>query len=127
MLKALLDNTTTDRADRARHAYNAAFEELGLSWHWDAATYARLQAGSRDAVRTYLETEQSHLLRAYEADFLVEAIEAARARCHASMASNRAGMAPCASWSGSSLATAGSRNTQSSAPAQRYAPTALQT
>lgn len=127
MLKALLDNTTTDRADRARHAYNAAFEELGLSWHWDAATYARLQAGSRDAVRTYLETEQSHLLRAYEADFLVEAIEAARARCHASMVSNRAGMAPCASWSGSSLATAGSRNTQSSAPAQRYAPTALQT
>ena len=127
MLKALLDNTTTDRADRARHAYNAAFEELGLSWHWDAATYARLQAGSRDAVRTYLKTEQSHLLRAYEADFLVEAIEAARARCHASMASNRAGMAPCASWSGSSLATAGSRNTQSSAPAQRYAPTALQT
>lgn len=127
MLKALLDNNTTDRADQVRHAYNAAFEELGLSWHWDADTYARLQAGSRDAVRSYLETEQSHLLRAYEADFLVEAIEAARARCDASMASNRAGLTPCASWSGSSLATAGSRNTQNSASAQRYAPTALQT
>lgn len=125
MLKALLDNSATDRADQARHAYNAAFEELGLSWHWDAATYARLQADSRDAVRTYLETEQSHLLRAYEADFLVEAIETARARCHASMVSNRAGTVPCASWSGSSLATAG-RSTQNSAPAHRFTPTALQ-
>ncbi|MGC1172457.1 hypothetical protein [Polaromonas sp.] len=127
MLKALLDNTATDRADQTRHAYNAAFEELGLSWHWDSATYARLQADGRDAVRTYLETEQSHLLRAYEADFLVEAIEAARARCHASRTSNRASLAPCASWSGSSLAPAGSRNTKNSAPAQRYSPTALQT
>jgi len=127
MLKALLDNTSADRADQARHAYNAAFEELGLSWHWDTATYARLQADGRDAVRTYLETEQSHLLRAYEADFLVEAIEAAKARCHASMASNRAGMAPCASWSGSAMAPAGSRNTQNGVPAQRYASTALQT
>jgi hypothetical protein len=127
MLKALLDNTAADRTDQARHAYNAAFEELGLSWHWDAATYARLQADGRDAVRNYLETEQSHLLRAYEADFLVEAIEAARARCHASMASNRAGMAPRANWSGSAMAPAGSRNTQSGVSAQRYAPTALQT
>ncbi len=127
MLKALLDTTATDRADQARHAYNAAFEELGLSWHWDSATYARLHADGGDAVRTYLETEQSHLLRAYEADFLVEAIEAARARCHAGMASNRAGMAPCTSWSGNSPAPAGGRNTQNNGSAQRYAPTALQT
>lgn len=128
MLNTVLDNTATDRADQARHAYNAAFEELGLSWHWDAATYARLQAGSRDAVRTYLETEQSHLLRAYEADFLVEAIEAARARCQASMVGNRAGMAPCASWSGSSPAPAMGQNTQnSSVPTHRFTPTALQT
>ncbi|MEO8022209.1 hypothetical protein [Polaromonas sp.] len=126
MLKALLDNTATDRSDQARHAYNAAFEELGLTWHWDSATYARLQADGRDAVRTYLETEQSHLLRAYEADFLVEAVEAARARCHASMASNRAGRVPCASWSGSAPSSA-SRSTQNSVPAQRYAPAALQT
>ena len=68
--------------DHDRHAYNAAFEELGLTWHWDAATYERLQAATRgrESVRAYLETEQSHLLRAYEADFLLEAIETARAR-----------------------------------------------
>ena len=73
-----------------RQAYNAAFEELGLSWHWDTVTYAGLPARGRDGLRAYLEQEQAHLLRAYEADFLVDAIETAKARCHAVMARNRA-------------------------------------
>lgn len=87
MLNALLSQTATGQAAEAhRHAYNAAFEELGLTWYWDAATYARLQAHGRDGVRVYLTTEQAHLLRAYEADFLVDAIETTQARCYASMA-----------------------------------------
>ncbi len=86
MLNALLSQTAAGQAAEAhRHAYNAAFEELGLTWYWDAATYARLQAHGRDGVRIYLETEQSHLLRAYEAEFLVGAIETTQARCYASM------------------------------------------
>ncbi len=71
--------TSPNRADQARHAYNNAFEKVGLNWHWDEATFERLQTSGRFVVRTYLEAEQSHLLRAYEADFLVDAIEAARA------------------------------------------------
>jgi hypothetical protein len=62
-----------------RHAYNAAFEELDLPWHWDAATYERL-LGHGCGVRRYLETERPHLLRAYDPDFLVAAVEAAKAR-----------------------------------------------
>ena len=62
-----------------RHAYNAAFEELDLPWHWDAATYQRL-AGHGCGVRRYLETERPHLLRAYEPEFLVAAVETAKAR-----------------------------------------------
>ena len=64
-----------------RHAYNAAFEELSLSWRWDNATYANLQQHGRDLVRAYLQTEHPHLLRAYDADFLVNAIEAVKTRC----------------------------------------------
>ena len=64
-------------------AYNAAFEELGLNWSWDPATYARLPGAGPQGVRAYLESEQAHLLRAYEADFLVNAIEAAKTRCQA--------------------------------------------
>jgi len=64
-----------------RNAYNAAFEELSLSWRWDVATYAHLQRHGHDLVRTYLETEQAHLLRAYDAYFLVNAIETVKTRC----------------------------------------------
>lgn len=104
MFNALLEHATDQAVEAHRHAYNAAFVELGLNWHWDAATYARLQAHGRDGVRMYLETEQSHLLRAYEADFLVAAIETAKVRCYASMANSPARPAPCVSWARDSRA-----------------------
>lgn len=70
-----------DAAEAQRHAYNAAFDQLGLPWHWDSSTYARLLGHGADGVRRYLETERPHLLRAYEPEFLVAAVEAAKARC----------------------------------------------
>ena len=94
MPHALLYTAADQATEARRHAYNAAFEELGLNWHWDIATYARLQVHGPGGVRTYLETEQSHLLRAYEVGFLVDAIEAAQARCYASRAGSRAQSAP---------------------------------
>jgi hypothetical protein len=60
----------------ATNAYHAAFEELGLSWEWDPATHGEGPAG----LRAYLEREQPHLLRAYDADFLVNAVESTRER-----------------------------------------------
>ena len=106
MRPTLLDHTTTNHADEAhRHAYNAAFQELGLSWRWDIVTYTRLQmqAHGRADVSTYLETEQSHLLRAYEANFLVNAIETEKARCYAGMTKNRTRPAFCPAQAGKSL------------------------
>jgi hypothetical protein len=66
---------TSPAAEAHRQAYNAAFDELGLAWHWDPLTYERLRAPGPDAVRTFLEHEHAHLLRAYDTDFLVSAIE----------------------------------------------------
>ena len=87
MLQALHPIAETDAASEAhRHAYNAAFHELELNWHWDADTFAGLQRYGRAGVRAYLEAEQPHLLRAYTADFLVDAIEATKARCYAAIA-----------------------------------------
>ncbi len=59
-----------------RSAFNAAFHELGLRWHWDSGTYDALaaQACERQRVSGYLEREQQHLLRAYDAEFLTDAI-----------------------------------------------------
>ncbi|WP_298928545.1 hypothetical protein [uncultured Ramlibacter sp.] len=89
MLKALLDLNTDACAEAHRHAYNAAFETLELAWHWDAATYARIQAQGPGGMRAWLLSEYPHLLRAYDADFLVQAVETAKARCYAGMTGSR--------------------------------------
>ena len=70
-------------ADIERDTFNAAFYELGLRWHWDGPTFDALagSANDRSRVRHYLETEQAHLLRAYEAEFLTDAILLAKERC----------------------------------------------
>ena len=75
MLQALHPLAETDAASEAhRHAYNAAFHELELNWHWDADTFARLQRYGRAGVR------------AYTVDFLVDAIETTKERCYAAIA-----------------------------------------
>lgn len=74
------DNT----AEIQRNAYNAAFNELGLPWYWDVSTHQRLASNpeAKEPVQVYLETQQPHLLKAYEADFLVNAVQATKARCY---------------------------------------------
>ena len=70
--------------DRERHAFNAAFLELDLCWHWDESTYAELQAvaagSDGERVRRYVESRHRHLLTAYDAEFLVDAICATKSR-----------------------------------------------
>ena len=79
-MNAMPSTERLDDAEIERQAYNSAFDELGLSWHWDRATHAVLPRGQH-GVRQYLEREHAHLLRAYEPEFLVEAIERAKSRC----------------------------------------------
>lgn len=76
------NRTAEPRHEADRHAYNAAFDELGLTWFWDSETHRRLQAAAdeRAGIRTYLLTQQAHLLKAYDADFLVDAIHTTKQR-----------------------------------------------
>ncbi len=71
-------------ADAHRNAYNAAFYELGLSCHWDGAAYPEVlcEDGERSCLQQYLEGHHAHLLKAYDAAFLIDAIQAAKARCY---------------------------------------------
>jgi hypothetical protein len=87
MTAVLQPTDVCDDPELLRQAYNSAFDELGLAWHWDRATYASLPAGGA-GVRAYVEREHAHLLRSYEPGFLVEAVEQARARCEAVMRSH---------------------------------------
>lgn len=69
-----------------RQAYNAAFNELGLRWHWDERLYEKLaridDVGER--LRRYLALCRPHMLPAYDSNFLAAAIEETKARCLAS-------------------------------------------
>ena len=82
----MTDRTIAPAADEEsleldRIAYNAAFYDLRLSWYWDCDTFARLQEfpDSASRVRRYIETQHPHLLRAYDPEFLAQAIETAKA------------------------------------------------
>ncbi|MDR5754774.1 MULTISPECIES: hypothetical protein [unclassified Caballeronia] len=57
-------------------AYNNAFEELDLMFRWDADTYRSLAAVESDygRIAKYIESHCPHLLTAYSADFLCQAI-----------------------------------------------------
>lgn len=68
-------------ADAERHAYNCAFRELDLDWYWDEVTFAGLQPYGRAGLRAWVQHERPHLLRAYDLDFLVDAIERVKAVC----------------------------------------------
>lgn len=89
-----------EAAEIDRSAFNAAFYELGLRWHWDSATYAALAVDpcERARLRRYLEGEQSHLLRAYDADFLTDAILAVKERCRRAIATCSGGAIPRFNW-----------------------------
>ena len=79
----LRNDPTEQAADLQRHAYNAAFYELGLGWHWDAGTFANLQPLQCEVtrVKTYMEQHHAHLLHAYDPAFLAGAIETTKSRC----------------------------------------------
>ena len=74
--------STAEPQDFERNAFNAAFSELGLCWHWDERTYAELQSISAESerLRRYVESQHRHLLTAYDADFLVDAIRVTKSR-----------------------------------------------
>lgn len=56
------------------HPTYTADDCLDLCRDWDAAACGN----SRESLRAWLEKERPHLLRAYDADFLVRAMEATR-------------------------------------------------
>jgi hypothetical protein len=96
MAHALRNPAPAEANEFELHAYNAAFYELGLRWHWDADTHEQLLQESADAgerLRIYLTRIHPHLLRAYDADFLIAAIEAKKAQHLKSMLA--AGPASC--------------------------------
>ncbi|GMU71751.1 MAG: hypothetical protein DYH14_07920 [Betaproteobacteria bacterium PRO3] len=68
--------------DPELEAYNAAFEELELDWHWDSATMRELVGPGSEAERIagWLRRHRPHLAKAYDVDALAREIVEARDR-----------------------------------------------
>lgn len=91
-----------------RCAYNGAFWDLGFKWQWDAETYRELGRlpDEKTRIRAYLERHQSHLFKAYDADFLVDLIQDHKTRRYLAILAARAAGKP-AALSCNALKTAG--------------------
>ena len=82
MLKALIfdvDGTLADTEMAHLAAFNHAFSEVGLDWHWDVPLYTRLLevSGGKERIRAYWES-RGDLPR----DIAGDAVEATIARLH---------------------------------------------
>lgn len=97
---SFLQADTTDLADAQRQAYNAAFYELGLRWHWDSSDYdcQMCVESQRAHLRRYLEKRHPHMLKVYDADFLVDAIQVTMVRCLATATASGGANASATNW-----------------------------
>lgn len=85
-LKALLfdvDGTLADtERDGHRVAFNLAFEEAGLDWHWDEALYGKLLSvtGGKERIRHYLDTYNTEFQRPEELTDFIRGLHQAKTR-----------------------------------------------
>ncbi len=83
-----VDGTLADtERDGHRPAFNKAFEELGLNWHWDVALYGKLLAvtGGKERIRYYVEKFCPEHDQPAHFDDLVIALHQAKTRHYTAM------------------------------------------
>lgn len=84
-LRALLfdvDGTLAETEEIHRHAFNAAFAEMGLAWHWDRERYRALLkvSGGKERIRHFLSQYHPDVLELGDADGLIAALHRIKTR-----------------------------------------------
>ena len=91
MLQALIfdvDGTLADTESMHRHAFNAAFAEAGLNWHWSETIYIRLLdvAGGKERIEHYWKmTDPSHAC-SNDAPGFIDRVHAIKTRIYETLA-----------------------------------------
>jgi len=85
MLKALIfdvDGTLADTEEAHRDAFNAAFRDAGLNWHWSVAMYTNLLevSGGKERIRHYWELVDPGAAAAPSASSVIDVVHALKTR-----------------------------------------------
>jgi HAD superfamily hydrolase (TIGR01509 family) len=84
-----VDGTLADtERDGHRPAFNAAFAQAGLDWHWDVDLYGTLLgvAGGKERIRHYCERHDREFLNRPDASDVIAALHAAKTRRYVAFA-----------------------------------------
>ena len=92
MSRALIfdvDGTLSETEETHRKAFNRAFAESGLAWHWDQALYDRLLSvtGGKERIRYYIETFGADGAPATNLDAFIRALHANKTSAYTDMVS----------------------------------------
>lgn len=86
-----VDGTLADtERDGHRPAFNQAFADAGISWHWDVEIYGRLLriSGGKERMRFYMEDHPVEGLQAQDIDNFIINMHAAKTRIYVDMFAN---------------------------------------
>jgi HAD superfamily hydrolase (TIGR01509 family) len=93
MLSALIfdvDGTLADTENVHREAFNAAFKEAGLDWHWDVQLYASLldTAGGKERVLHFWRSLDPEQAAHPDAEAAIDKLHALKTRHYAALAAD---------------------------------------
>lgn len=82
-----VDGTLSETEETHRRAFNRAFSEAGLDWHWDTALYDELLAvtGGKERIRHYLTSRGIDSPGGDDRDAFIRALHANKTRIYTEM------------------------------------------
>lgn len=84
-----VDGTLSETEETHRRAFNAAFAEAGLPWHWDQALYHKLLAvtGGKERIRFFIESFAAPAIPEVDLDEYIPALHAQKTVAYTNMVS----------------------------------------
>ena len=86
-----VDGTIAESEDAHREAFNAAFKDFGVAWHWDEAIYRDLLgiSGGRERIRHYINRTHPEMASRPDLYSFIEAMHRAKSQFYAELVEDK--------------------------------------